>query len=116
MSDAETDTQETIAETARRAFHEAGGDIREATRIMEATVRADRRLRDDLTEPLIANACYAAVRMQCQRQRAKVWSPSARTLARTNAEGAERVRQLAADTLLSFPLPGGKQLAKAPAV
>lgn len=107
------DPQESVAEAARRAFTEAGGDVREASRLMEQAVRSSRRLRDEITEPLVASACYAAVRAQCRVQRRKVWSPSDAALARHREDGANRVVHLAADTLLAFPLPGGLRLGEA---
>lgn len=102
-----------VAEAARKALADANGDVREATRAMEAAVRGNRRLRDDLTDPLIANACYSAVTAQCRVERRKVWSPPAEKLVASRVTGAHRVVQLATGTLLMFPLPGGKKLGEA---
>lgn len=102
-----------VAEAARAALDAAAGDVREATRAMEQKVRQDRRLRDDLTDPLLATACYTAVTMQCRVERRKVWSPPAEKLVASRVTGAHRVVQLATGTLLMFPLPGGKKLGEA---
>jgi hypothetical protein len=102
-----------VAEAARAALTEANGDVREATRKMEAAVRGNRRLRDDLTDPLIASACYTAVTAQCRVERRRVWSPPAEKLVASRVTGAHRVVQLATGTLLMFPLPGGKKLGEA---
>lgn len=102
-----------VAEAARKALADAGGDVRVATRAMEAVVRANRRLRDDLTEPLLSNACYAAVTAQCRVERRKVWTPPAERLVANRTTGSHRVVQLATGTLLMFPLPGGKKLGEA---
>lgn len=110
---AKPNEKDLVAEAARAALDAASGDVREATRAMETKVRQDRRLRDDLTDPLIANACYAAVTAQCRVERRKVWSPPAEKLVASRVTGAHRVVQLATGTLLMFPLPGGKKLGEA---
>ena len=101
-----------VAEAARAAFASADGDVREATRRLEEAVRANRRLRDELTEPLIAEACYAAVRRQCRSARQSVWRTSRRELTRRHVDGARRVLRHA-ETLLAFPLLGGRHLGEA---
>ncbi len=68
-----------VTDAAKQAFDDADGDVRAATAKLEAQVRSDRGLREALTEPLIANACYEAVRRQVHTQRKAVWSPPART-------------------------------------
>jgi len=109
------DTRDLVAEAARAAFDAADGDIRVATAKMEQAVRGNRHLRDALTEPLISNACYTAVSAQCRSERKRVWTPPARTerFTPSKVSGAFRVTQLAAGTLLMFPLPGGKKLGEA---
>lgn len=102
-----------VAEAARRALSDADGDVRTATRMMEEAVRQSPQLRDELTEPLLSSACYAAVTAQCRVERRKVWSPPAEKLVATRVTGAHRVVQLATGTLLMFPLPGGKKLSEA---
>ena len=104
-----------VAEAARRALDDAKGDAREATRMLVEAVRQSRRLRDALLDPLISNACYDAVRMQIHVDRRQAWRPPAEKLvpSRSGVTGSYRVVQLAAGTLLMFPLPGGKKLGDA---
>lgn len=110
---AKVQERDLVAEAARAALAEANGDVREATKKLEASVRGNRRLRDELTDPLISNACYTAVTAQCRVERRKVWSPPAEKLVASRVTGAHRVVQLATGTLLMFPLPGGKKLGEA---
>jgi hypothetical protein len=117
MAKSNTATQATerdlVAEAAKTAYLKADGDVREAVRILETAVRQERDLRDALTDPLISQACYDAVRKQCHVQRRRVWAPPAEKLVKSKVTGAHRVVQLAAGTLLMFPLPGGKRLGEA---
>jgi hypothetical protein len=112
---AKTSTRDLVAEAAKRAYDEAKGDVRAAVAAMEHAVRSNRALRDALTEPLIANACYTAVSAQCRGARRAVWTPPVRTekFTPSKVSGAFRVTQLAVGTLLMFPLPGGKKLGEA---
>lgn len=132
------DGRDLVAEAARRAYDDAGGDVAKAVAMLEQAVRQSRALRDALTEPLIASACYDAVRTQVRVERRSVWRPPtvapvtsparphqgpnraapASSPARSQpvadpTPDAARVVQLAAGTLLMFPLPGGKRLAEA---
>ena len=111
---AETDQTERdpVADAARSAFTRADGDVAQATRLMEQAVRSDRVLRDEITEPLISGACYAAVRAQCRGARRTVWHTSRRELEHRHAEGARRA-VAHAETLLAFPLLGGRHLGDA---
>lgn len=105
-----------VAEAARRALDDAGGDTREATRMLEEAVRQSRKLRDLLTEPLISGACYDAIRGQVRAGRRQTWNaPSAAAPAAVAkaADTSSRVIHLATGTLLMFPLPGGKRLGEA---
>lgn len=104
-----------VAEAARRALDDAKGDTREATRMLEEAVRQSRKLRDLLTEPLIGNACYDAVRGQVRADRRASWNAPAPTATVTPAkvDTSSRVVHLATGTLLMFPLPGGKRLGEA---
>lgn len=102
-----------ITEAARAALTQANGDVQAATRLLEARVRRERKLRDALTDPLLAEACYSAVRLQCRATRRQIWTPSAAVAERTRREGAARVVQIATAALLAFPLPGGKKLGEA---
>jgi len=102
-----------VREAAKAALDASDGDVRSATIVLERAVRNDRMLRDALTEPLIASACYDAIRNACQTERRKIWEPSKEKLVKTRVTGAHRVVQLAAGNLLTFPLPGGKKLREA---
>lgn len=106
-----------VAEAARRALAEAAGDVRTASRRLEAAVRTDRQLRDELTEPLLVGACYDACRMACRGQRKRSWAPPAPAAATPRAtdlsQSASRVVHLASGTLTMFPLPGGRPLGEA---
>ncbi len=97
-----------VSQAASEALAKAGGDVREATKAMVAKVRKSRQLRDALTEPLIEQACYAAITAQCRKARSRVWTPP------NYSEGGNGERVIAlARGLLDFPLPGGRRLAEA---
>lgn len=97
-----------VTVAALSALKKADGDVRKATELMLAAVRKSRALRDALTEPLLATACYAAVTMQRRQQRQHIWTAPGYTA------GGHGQRVIAlATTLLSFPLPGGLKLAEA---
>lgn len=102
-----------VAEAARRAYEEAGGDVRAATAALEKAARSRRGLRDALTDPLISQACYDAIRQQCRGARRAIWTPPVHGKADLASDSVNRVTQLAAGTLLMFPLPGGKRLGQA---
>lgn len=108
-------TPDPVATAAKAALANANGDARLATQKLEEAVRKDRVLRDQLLEPLISNACYDAIRAQCGRERRAVWKAPVEKLVpkRGGPTGTVRVVQLAAGTLLMFPLPGGKHLGDA---
>jgi hypothetical protein len=115
MTAAQKKEPDYVAEAARRALDDAKGDVREATRMLETAVHQSRKLRDLLTEPLISNACYDAVRAQCRIERRSVWTPPLEKLvpSKSGVTGSHRVVHLATGTLLMFPLPGGKSLGQA---
>ncbi|WP_156453760.1 hypothetical protein [Methylobacterium sp. CCH5-D2] len=109
-----------VAQAARAALKTANGDVRTASVALEARVRRDRALRDALTDPLLATACYTAVAVQVRQARRSVWAAPAASRQEAAAapqrrapEDARRVAQLAAGTLAMFPLPGGKRLGEA---
>ncbi len=105
---------ETVSHVAREALDSAGGDVRAATALMEKRVRSDRVLRDELTEPLISEACYVAVARELRRDRQRVWTPPVYSGAGGEANGQRgRVEALASSNLMMFPLPGGKVLGTA---
>jgi hypothetical protein len=107
------EARDEVADAATAALEGANGNVIDAAKALETRVRNERKLRDALTDPLIANACYDAVRSQCHVQRRKIWTPPAEKLVKSKVEGAHRVVQLASGTLLMFPLPGGKPLGQA---
>jgi hypothetical protein len=103
-----------IAEAARRAVKEGGGDPRSATDILEAAVRKDQRLRDAIMAPLVRQACYSVVSAEIRRERSTVWNSTPKErVERIGRSQTQRVIQLAAGTLLMFPLPGGVKLGEA---
>lgn len=102
-----------ISDAARAAYEANGGDLKKAVAAFEASVRGNRALRDALLEPLLADACYQAVARIIRTERRQVWSPPAEKLVKSKVTGSHRVVQLAAGTLLMFPLPGGKKLGEA---
>lgn len=108
-----TEPKDPVADAAKAALEANNGDVKAATAALEQRVRASRALRDMLTDPLISNACYDAIRRQCHVERRQVWSPPVEKLVATRVAGAHRVVKLAAGNLLTFPLPGGKKLGEA---
>lgn len=102
-----------VAEAARAAYDSAKGDLKTAVASFEASVRGNRALRDALLEPLLADACYQAVARIIRTERQLVWKPPVEKLVPSKVTNAHRVVQLAAGTLLMFPLPGGKKLGEA---
>lgn len=105
--------EDPVALAAQEAMKEGGGDVQKASRLLEAAVRKNRDLRDALTDPLLANACYDAVRKVCIVERRAIWKPPVEKRVASIVTGAKRVVQLAAGNLLTFPLPGGKKLGEA---
>lgn len=102
-----------ISEAAKLALDIAKGDVQKATKAFELTIRQNRNLRDQLLEPLIASACYDAIRKVSITDRRSTWKPPAEKLLPGRVTGSARVVQLAAGNLLMFPLPGGKKLGEA---
>lgn len=104
----------TISDVARKALDDANGNVDEAAKMFEVAVRQSMALRDQLTEPLIAEACRAAVRKEVREERRTVWVvPTAKPAQVDVKAQADRVVQLAAGTLAMFPLPGGQRLGEA---
>lgn len=102
-----------VLEAAKIALDGASGDVQKATKAFEKTIRGDRALRDALLEPLIASACYDAIRKVSITERRSVWKPGGEKIVKGKTHGSARVIQLAAGNLLMFPLPGGKKLGDA---
>jgi len=61
--------QVTIAELASICIEDSDGDWSAAADLMEARVRDDRSLRDELTDPLISSAVWAAIRGASRKTR-----------------------------------------------
>lgn len=104
-----------VAEAARKALKTAKGDVQVAVAALEGNVRRNAVLREALTDPLIHEACYDAVRQQIRKTRHAVWTPpnvatGSRASKQAIAEQSARVIHLATGTMLMFPLPGGKPL------
>lgn len=97
-----------VSKAAAEALAKADGDVKAATAAMLAKVRKSRPLREALTEPLLEQACYAAITKQCRRQRNIVWTAPNYTA----GGNGQRVIALAT-SLLDFPLPGGRRLGEA---
>lgn len=103
--------ERSVSSAARESLASANGDIKAAVETMRKIVAKDRRLRDELTEPLIGEACYDAIRAILRGDRRTIWlAPRAEDGAK---EAEARVVHLASGNLLMFPLPGGKRLAEA---
>lgn len=112
--------EELILAAAKAALEDASGDLNIATEMMVAAAGKSSALRNALLEPYLETACREAVRRQIQSIRREVWTASKGKRAGSSAPSAvveqqqrARVVQLAAGTLMMFPLPGGKRLGEA---
>jgi len=100
----------TVANVAAKALKSAKGDVLRATEIMVKRVRGNRKLYIAVLDPLLREACYAAVRGQQRAQRGGAIYHMPQP---TSAETKSRVSALAVGTrniYLNWPLPGGKRL------
>lgn len=115
------DKPELVAAAVKKALEATGGDFERAVTLLEKRVRANARLRSELLEPFITQACRDAVRQEVRLVRREVWTgtrsgtppkpqvtPSPRP-----AKSDSRVVYLAKGNLAMFPLPGGKPLGEA---
>lgn len=110
--------EDLVAEAARRALDDAEGDVKAATAMLELAVAEPGPLRDALLEPLIAQACSAAIGREIAWRRRGIWTgQKSRHAGKSTPQEIQRqtsrVVSLAAGTLLMFPLPGGKALGQA---
>jgi len=80
-------------------------DVTEASRRLEEEARHCRELYDYLTSPALPKLCYAAVSQTYRDNRQKVWTAPNYTKGGNGHRVANH-----AQTLLDFPLPGGKRL------
>jgi hypothetical protein len=108
------DIPETTASVAERFLDLANGDIREATRLMEKSVHADRSLFYQLMTPLVHNACYDAIRGVARSKRKILWN-TPRHADNDADRQVQRIKAMGTGNLLMFfPLPyGGKPLGEA---
>ncbi len=95
-------TQETVSvsKIAQRCLAEAGNDICAAQKLMERLVSKTPPLFHDLMQPLVAGACYDALRATVRAERGKIWTAPNYT----KAGNGERLEATAL-TLLDFVLP-----------
>jgi hypothetical protein len=103
----DTAAEPSIASVASGCLDAADGDVMRATAIMVGKVTKDSVLYRVLMDPLVREACYAALTQACRRRRRTVWDvqpPSAETQRNTVVDLARGM------TLLDFPLPGGLRL------
>lgn len=112
--------EELIIAAAKAALDDANGDLNVATNMMVAAAKQSAPLKAALLEPYLKGACREVLRRQIQSVRREVWTRTARHAAGQSKPAAvveqqqrSRVVQLAAGTLLMFPLPGGKRLGDA---
>ena len=93
---------------AADALEQAGGNVVEATNILESWAVESWDVYRAVTERLLRQGCYSAVSGICRRNREAIWySPGYDA-----QQKGDRVHAHAR-TLLDFPLPGGKRLADA---
>lgn len=99
-----------LVDLARQALADAGGDVVQASKLLEDIARKNMRVWVDLTEQLLSQACYQAVSAQIRQERRQIW-----TAANYSKGGnGDRVRAHA-NSLLDFLLPGGMRLRDATA-
>jgi hypothetical protein len=98
-----------VAEAVADAMMIHPTDVQKATAHMLASVRASRKLRDALTEPLLRSACYDAIRAAYRRERRVIWTAPGYDA----SQGADRAVSYAQASLLDFRLPHGTRLGDA---
>lgn len=105
----------TVAKLARSVMARCGNDVYRAARELEKIARTDPPTWQGITEPLLATACYAAVREVCHEQRRK-GERSAIYLTSNYDKGGNGSRVIAhGESLMDWPLPGGMRLRDAKA-
>lgn len=110
-----TTTAPNITSTAREALTQAEGDWALAAQIMREWVEEDAELREALTEPLLAKAIWAAISSCARTDRTKFHAHATATHAdrTTTDDGLTLLANDHFDSLLLFPLRGGKPLGQA---
>lgn len=90
---------------ASDALNSSGGDVEQATALLESRAKNDSTIWMALTGPLLSQACYDAVRKICREQRREIW------FSENYDKGGNGDRvAIHAKGLLDWPLPGGKRL------
>ncbi|WP_091739826.1 hypothetical protein [Phenylobacterium immobile] len=110
--------EELVGAAVIAALEDANGDMNKAADMLQIAVDQSPTLRSALLEPWVAQACREAIRRHLQDVRREVWTGTKSHTAGASkpevmAEQRARVVQLAAGTLLMFPLPGGRRLGEA---
>ena len=108
---ASTDYDDIASEYSTKALTEAG-TVQGAAALLEQWARADRDLRDVLTEPWLARACYQSVVRRQLHNRAAVWQ-GRKTAGPVNGSSDASILALARRTLLDFPMHSGIKLGDA---
>lgn len=97
-----------VAAVAQKCLRDSGNDIHAAQKMMEDMVNGHPPLFHNLMQPLVATACYDALRGVIRTDRKKVWTAPNYT----KGGNGSRLETLGM-TLLDFPLPNGMPLRKA---
>lgn len=93
-----------LADAVSLAIEGGHGNVLEAHRILVAMVQTNRKLRDELTEPLVSAACMDAIRRVFRHRRQVIWV-TPRLSPDTGISGLEAMARSNARELLDFPLP-----------
>lgn len=102
-------TDELLLSVAKEHLEAADGNVRVATETLMYQIKRDKKLLAQLTDPLLATACYTVITSLCRQERRKIWTMPTYTV---NEQG-KRVAALAEGNIMSWPLPGGKRLGEA---
>lgn len=101
--------ESTLQDAVERAIKESGDDARAATTILLNEVKRNRKLREQLTEPLLRSACYDRIRSAFRVERKQIWfAPNYDA-----TQGSERAKAHGEYLLMQFRLPAGKRLSEA---
>lgn len=98
-----------VRAVARSALSKAGGNVIEATRLMEQEIRNNMSKYRALMDPLVSEACYSAITALQRGNRKTIWTAPNYTA----GGNGKRVHALSAGNLLMFPLPSGQALGSA---
>lgn len=95
----------TLADLARKALEDAGGNVVEASALLEDMARKNMKIWKSITESLLSTACYSVVSAQVRQMRSVIWNAPNYD---KGGNGARVVTHGAG--LLDIPLPGGMKL------